>query len=108
MDYLDFDADLTADCLAIDVDSIMPELPAPTNDELAALMKFIQFVASNPRPIRERKSRGDASRFSEKISIRIPLYLLTLLKAQAKARGIPYQTYINLTLADQVLGKPAV
>lgn len=42
--------------------------------------------------------------YSQKISIRFPHYLLDTLKAQAEARGMPYQTFINLILRTYATG----
>ena len=45
--------------------------------------------------------------FSEKISIRVPHDVLATLKAQAEAVCMPYQTFINLILAEYAWGNLA-
>jgi len=45
--------------------------------------------------------------FSEKISIRIPHDVLATIKAQAEPAGLPYQTFINMILAEYAWGNLA-
>ena len=45
--------------------------------------------------------------FTEKISIRIPHDVLATLKAQAEPAGLPYQTFINMILAEYAWGNLA-
>lgn len=47
-----------------------------------------------------RKKEDLAAGPSQKISIRIPRFILDLLKQQAQLRGLPYQTYINILLYE--------
>ncbi|UCV22854.1 CopG family antitoxin [Ferribacterium limneticum] len=47
-----------------------------------------------------RKKEDPKSGPSEKISIRLPRPLLTMLRQQARLLGIPYQTYIKTMLHD--------
>lgn len=43
--------------------------------------------------------------FSQKISIRIPHYVLTDIKHKANEMGLPYQTLTNIILNEYVAGK---
>lgn len=47
------------------------------------------------------------TRYSEKISMRIPRPILALLKEEAKRRGVPYQTFMNMVLGQHATGVPA-
>lgn len=73
--YDEFDASLDMDC---DVNGLPP---APTRDE------------KGPRP--STPSVSDRSRL---IAIRIPSSTLSAVKAQAKQKGVKYQTLINRML----------
>lgn len=52
-----------------------------------------------------RKKEDPKSGPSEKISIRLPRSLLTMLRQQARLLGIPHQTYIKTMLHDVALRK---
>ena len=60
--------------------------------------KFLAAVAKSQESIRKR--RGAAG--SSPTSIRLPKELLTKLKALAKRKSLPYQTYVRMILTEHV------
>lgn len=51
----------------------------------------------------KRKKEAPKAGPSEKISIRVPRSIMSLLRQQARLLGIPYQTYLNAMLHDVAL-----
>ncbi|UCV28413.1 CopG family antitoxin [Ferribacterium limneticum] len=85
------------------LDTTMPEMPALSPEEEAMLVlvqkaaqKLVAEKASQ-QPSR-RKKEDPASSPSQKITIRLPKYLLDLLRGKAAQFGMPYQTYIKTIL----------
>lgn len=51
--------------------------------------------------------KANHTMFTEKISIRVPHDVLATIKTQAETVGMPYQTFINLILAEYARGNLA-
>lgn len=87
------------------LDTTMPEMPDLTPEDEAMLVlvqKAAQkLVAEKARQQASRRKKEDpASSRSQKITIRLPKYLLDLLRDKAAKFGMPYQTYIKTILHD--------
>lgn len=67
--------------------------------EAAMVAHCIGPSAPTPPPV---ATETPLTGLSHKISIRITTHTLSRLKAQAKARGMPYQTLINQILAAAI------
>lgn len=87
------------------LDTSMPEMPPLSPDEEAMLI-LVQSVAKTmveakaKQRASRRKKEEPASSQSQKISIRLPKYLLNLLRKQAALAGMHYQTFIKTMLHD--------
>lgn len=104
MDNLDLfpDFDIDAFLLECDLDLTLPDFPEPTLDEMQAIAHLLPANFGEPpvTPPPAEPSQSSLTFYSEKISIRIPRPILAIIKEYAKLLGIPYQTYINMMLAD--------
>lgn len=73
----------------------------PTLEQVNAMeratMELIRSAMTSLKP--DRRGR-DKSTATEKISIRIPVPILDLIKAKAARAGVRYQTYINQMIAE--------
>lgn len=107
MDNLDL-PDL-ADCFdhSLECEPMEPIEMAPEDEALiASLVEQAKRINADKATLRAvmRASKGkrEAPKAgpSEKISIRLPRPLLTILRQQARLLGIPYQTYIKTMLHD--------
>lgn len=77
----------------------------PNMDDLPSIDELLANSESNRWPlVISPPLTANRTLYSQKISIRIPHYLLDTLKAQAAARGMPYQTFINLILGAYANG----
>ena len=88
-----------------DIDLTIPEIDlegALTMDEVRAYLA----LHKTPEEI-NAALKANHTVFSEKISIRIPHDVLATLKAQAEPAGLPYQTFINMILAEYAWGNLA-
>ena len=85
-----------------DIDLTIPEIDlegALTMDEARAYLA----LHKTPEEI-NAALKTNHTVFSEKISIRIPHDVLATIKAQAEPAGLPYQTSINMILAEFAWG----
>ena len=90
--YHDFDYELDAEEIALLEASERGELqPVPNQDEMIAQLK---------KAAQNLSGQGPRSN----VSLRIPAYNLSRLKAQALREGIPYQTLINSILHQYING----
>lgn len=85
----------------------VPDLDIPFIDmdipfvelELDDLPSIDKVLRNNPVTLSAPLNEGQTT-YSERISIRIPRGILAAMRKQAAARGMPYQTFINLLLAQ--------
>ena len=103
MDNLDTDIDGILD---IGIDLTLPDdIPAPTAEEMRLLAPLLPpDFGKQPTTKPKKLAPASLTRYSEKISMRIPRPVLALLKEEAKRRGIPYQTFLNMILGQLVTG----
>src|SRR5665647_2842135 len=88
-----------------DIDLTLPEIDlegALTMDEARAYLA----LHKTPEEI-NAALKANHTVFSEKISIRIPHDVLATIKPQAEPAGLPYQTFINMILAEYAWGNLA-
>lgn len=85
------------------LDDAMPDIPDLTPEDAAMVDRVVARAVAmkNAKPKPMRKKEDPAASPSEKISIRMPRPLLTLLREQAALAGMPYQTFIKTVLHDQ-------
>jgi predicted DNA binding CopG/RHH family protein len=87
------------------LDDTIPDMPKLTPEEQAETWRFVALAAmrknAEPKPPRKREDPDTGP--SKKISIRVLRPILDLLKEQAAARGMGYQTYMNMMLHDAAL-----
>lgn len=69
--------------------------------------KIVMAERAQLRASRRKKEDPETSQ-SQKISIRLPKYLLRLLKERAAAIGLPYQSFIKVWLHQAVTGESAL
>lgn len=72
----------------------------PSLDEIYVYIEANAGVTITSSPLNARDTL-----YSNKISIRIPHYVLTEIKLKASEMGLPYQTLINVILNEYVAGK---
>lgn len=88
-----------------DIDLTIPEIDlegALSMDDVRA------FLALHKTPEEINAAlKANHTVFTEKISIRIPHDILATIKAQAEAVCMPYQTFINMILAEYAWGNLA-
>src|SRR5665647_1120678 len=102
MDDMEFNE---PDLSMYDIDLTLPEIDlegALTMDEARAYLA----LHKTPEEI-NAALKANHTVFSEKISIRIPHDVLATIKAQAEPAGLPYQTFINMILAEYAWGNLA-
>lgn len=104
-----FDLPDIVDCFdgTLECPPMEPIEMAPEDEALiASLVEQANSLNTNKATLRAmmrasmRMKEDPKSGPSEKISIRLPRPLLTLLRQQARLLGIPYQTYIKTMLHD--------
>lgn len=78
----------------------MPEISPEEEALVTAMMEQAKAVIAAKAQLlaSRRKKEDNHAGPSEKISIRIPRPLMKLLREGAALAGMPYQTFINLTL----------
>lgn len=91
----------------LDLEPMEPIEMAPEDEALiASLVEQAKSLNTDKATLRtmmrasRRKKEDLKAGPCEKISIRLPRSLLTLLRQQARFLGIPYQTYIKTMLHD--------
>lgn len=94
-DLFDLDTDLT----------FCDDIPTVTPEEMQAISHLLPPDFGKPKMTKTKNpAPSSLTLFTEKISIRIPRPILAILKEQAKRRGVPYQTYINMMLNEAAAG----
>lgn len=63
-----------------------------------------EVLKTSPRVAISQPLTASQTTFSQRISIRIPRSVLATTRKKAAALGMPYQTYINLILAQHATG----
>lgn len=98
--------DTPDDILDIGIDLTLPDdIPEPTAEEMRLLAPLLPPNFGNQPTTKARKpAESSMTRYSEKISMRIPRPILALLKEEAKRRGVPYQTFLNMILGQHATG----
>lgn len=79
---------------------ISPELSPGEAARFEAMLKEARAVVDAKLRMPRRKKEDATAGPSEKISIRIPRPLLSLIREQAALAGMPYQTLIKSMLHD--------
>lgn len=78
------------------------KVPDMTTDEAAE--RFLQEDLSDLDFSQFKRGQFEFESKDAQISMRLPRNLLTAIKMQAKARGIPYQRYIREVLEHEIEG----
>lgn len=91
------------------LDDTMPDIPEPTPEEQDMVKRIVAYAVAHQKAKQKqrRKQEDSAGGPSQKISIRLPRPLLSLLKEHAALAGMPYQTYIKTMLHDVAMKQSA-
>jgi predicted DNA binding CopG/RHH family protein len=85
-------------------DSI-PELEFSENDltsklDNLSIEEIIELIRNSPPQVFSPPLKPNQTTSTEKISIRIPRYILEYFREQSKNKGVGYQTLINMQLNE--------
>ena len=81
-------------------EEITDEIDYDLNDVPSTLESIAAIMNGNFPVVLGEPLTASKTLYSEKISIRIPRYVLEALRAQAATTDTPYQTYINYILSE--------